>query len=171
MAITVTLYQTNSIATKVDKTLGTAVATYSNVKFLEPYDEYSPTIRVRGKVNFDDANYLSVTGNGDTKYYFIENVITKSPGICHIVCRKDVLMTHKLWLKQLQCYLSRSTSNGNEYLPDNRPRLVYSNVEKLTFKDINNNVVGFVVPQETKEQQQENGFYVMSVLTNGFAGT
>lgn len=171
MAITVTLYKTNSIANKVDKTLGATVATYTDAKFLEPYDEYSPVIRIRGKVSFDDCNYLSITGNGGAKFYFIEGVTVKSPAICHITCRLDVLMTYKAYIKQLQCYLLRSTSDGDLYLPDDRPRLVYNNVEKLTFKDINDNVIGFVSPQETTEQQRDNGFYVLSVLTNGYAGT
>ena len=168
MAITVTLYQTKAIPIKADKTLGTAVATYSNVKFLEPYDDTDPVIRIRGKINFDDANYLSVTGNGDTKYYYITGVEVKSPAICHISCHKDVLKTHLAWIQQLQCYIKRSTSNGDAYLPDTRPVRVYNNVEKLSFRDENDNVEGFVVPGETKEHQRLNGYYIYSTLQTGY---
>lgn len=171
MAITVTLYKTNSMANKVTKTLGTAVATYSNAKFLEPYDEYAPVIRIRGKVSFDDCNYVRITGNGDDKYYFIEGVTVKSPAICHLQCRMDVLMTFKLYIMQLQCYLKRSSSDGNNFLPDSRQTLVYSNVTKLTFKDPNDNVEGFVVPGESIASQKNKGFYVLTTLQDQYGVT
>ena len=167
MAITVKLHKTSSPPNAVNKTR-TNVASYNNVKFLEPYDEYMPVIRIRGKISFDDCNYLSITGNGDTKYYFIEDVIVKSPAICHIKCRLDVLTTYSDFIGGLKCYLSRSSSNGDLYLPDKRPTLVYNNVEKLSFKDSGGNIEGFVVPGETIEQQKNAGMYVLTVMQNQY---
>lgn len=168
MAVDVKLYKTTSLPNVVNKTLGTAVATYSGAKFLEPYDEYMPIIRIRGKISFDDCNYLEVYGNGDTKYYFIEDVIVKSPAICHIKCRLDVLKTYKTFIGNLTCYLSRSASDGELYLPDKRPTLVFNNVEKLSFRDINDNIEGFVIPGETETQQKDAGLYVLTIMQDQY---
>lgn len=164
MAVDVKLYKTTSLPNVVNKTLGTAVATYSNVKFLEPYDEYMPVIRIRGKVSFDDCNYLSVTGNGDPKYYFIEGVEVKSPAISHVKCRLDVLKTYSAFISSLTCYLARTADKtfGDPYLRDNRPIYPMSNIEKLNFEDsYDHHQQGFVIPGETWDQQQGNGFYVL----------
>lgn len=168
MAITIKLYKTSSPPNAVNKSIFGTAGTYNNAKFLEPYDEYMPVIRIRGKISFDDCNYLLVTGNGDPKYYFIEDVIVKSPAICHIKCRLDVLMTYYDFIKGLKCYLSRSASDGNLYLPDKRPTLVYNNVEKLSFRDMDGNIEGFVIPGETKEQQKEAGMYILTIMQNGY---
>lgn len=168
MAVVVKLYKTTSLPNVVNKVLGTAVATYSGAKFLEPCDEYMPVIRIRGKINFDDCNYLELSGDTGTKYYFIEGVEMKSPAICHIRCRLDVLKTYSTFIGNLTCYLSRSESDGELYLPDKRPMLVYNNVEKKTFRDINDNIEGFVVPGETMDHQKYNGYYILTTLQSGY---
>lgn len=170
MAVTVTLYKTTSLPNVVDKVLGTAVSTYSNAKFLEPYDEYMPVIRIRGKISFDDCNYLSISGNGDTKYYFIEGVEVKSPAICHVKCRLDVLKTYSTFIKSLTCYLERTADPtfGSPYLVDKRPLYPMNEVEKKTFRDANDNVEGFVIPGETKDHQKGNGYYVLTVIQTGY---
>ena len=168
MAVDVKLYKTTSLPNVVNKTLGTAVATYSGAKFLEPCDEYMPVIRIRGKINFDDCNYLELSGDTGTKYYFIEGVEMKSPAICHIRCRLDVLKTYSTFIGNLTCYLSRSASDGELYLPDKRPTLVYNNVEKLSFRDLNDNIEGFVIPGETELQQKNAGLYVLTIMQDQY---
>lgn len=173
MAVDVKLYKTTSLPNVVNKTLGTAVATYSGAKFLEPYDEYMPIIRIRGKVSFDDCNYLSVSGNGDTKYYFIEGVEVKSPAISHVKCRLDVLKTYATFIGSLTCYIERTADStyGSPYLVDKRPLFPMNNVEKMTFRDENDNVQGFVVPGETMDHQRNNGYYILSTLQSGYDTT
>lgn len=168
MAITIKLFKTSSPPNAVNKSIFGTAGTYNNVKFLEPYDEYMPVIRVRGKITYDDCNYLLLTGIGDPKYYFIEDVVVKSPAICHIKCRLDVLMTYSNFIGGLKCYLSRSASNGNLYLPDKRPTLVYNDVQKLSFRDEFGRVEGFVIPGESKSEQENAGMYVLTVLQNGY---
>lgn len=165
------LYHNNSLSNVVFKNIS-LVATTTSVKFLEPYDEYSPVIRYRGKRNFDDVNYLAIEDSdnteGFTRYYYVESVEYQSPNIAHIVCRLDVLMTYKYFIESMKCYLLRSGNRGDLYLPDDRPRRVYNNIVKMTFRDANDNVEGFVVPHESKADQRNNGFYVLSVLTAGY---
>ena len=164
------LYHNNSLSNVVNKSI-TLVSTSSSAKFLEPYDEYAPVIRYRGKTNFDDVNYISVEQSGSggfTRYYFLENVTYKSPNIALLTCRLDVLKTYSSFISGLECYLSRSGNKGDLYLPDTRPTLVYNNVEKLSFRDSQNKIEGFVVPGETAEEQKNNGYFVYTTLQTGY---
>ena len=164
------LYHNNSLSNVVNKSI-TVVADNDNAKFLEPYDEYAPAIRYRGKWNFDDVNYVcvddSATGGFD-RYYFLENVEYKTPQIAILHCRLDVLMTYKFFIESLKCYLVRSGNKGDLYLPDNRPCRVYSNVERKLFKDSNNRTEGFVVPNEDADAQAANGYYILTTLQRGY---
>ena len=164
------LYHNNSLSNVVNKSI-TVVADNDNAKFLEPYDEYAPVIRYRGKRNFDDVNYLciddSATGGFD-RYYYVEDIVYTSPNIAVIKCRLDVLMTYKFFIESMKCYLLRSENHGDLYMSDNRPTRVYSNVEKMTFRDANDNVEGFVVPNETPEHQAANGTYLLYTLQKGY---
>ena len=164
------LYHNNSLSNVVNKSI-TLVSSSSSAKFLEPYDEYAPVIRYRGKTNFDDVNYIGIEQSGSggfTRYYFLENVTYKSPNIALLTCRLDVLKTYSSFIEGLECYLSRSENQGDLYLPDARPCRVYNNISKLSFRDSNDNVEGFVVPGETRDEQSANGFYVISVLQDNW---
>src|SRR5574344_962747 len=151
------LYYTPSLSNVVNKSL-TLRTSNASAKFLDPYDEYMPIVRLRGRCNFDDVNYVCIkeTGaNAFERYYFLEDVTIKSPQIAIMRLRLDVLMTYKTFIKSLHCYLKRSDSNGNGYLPDSRPQLIYNNVEKLSFYDADNKIEGFVVPGETMQMQKD----------------
>ena len=166
------LYRNNSLSNVVNKNL-TLVTTSSNAKFLEPYDEYAPVIRYRGKTNFDDVNYIGIEQSGTggfTRYYFIENVTYKSPAIALITCRLDVLKTYSTFIGTLKCYINRTKdpNYNNSYLPDNRPTLVYNNVTKLSFRDSNDNIEGFVVPGEGEADQKNKGIYILTTLQTGY---
>ena len=166
------LYHNNSLSNVVDKSL-MLVSTSSSAKFLEPYDEYAPVIRYRGKTNFDDVNYIGIEQSGTggfTRYYFLENVTYKSPNIALLTCRLDVLKTYSSFIEGLECYLSRASgAQGNAYLMDSKRNLVYNNTEKKTFRDSNDQIVGFVVPGETKGHQRDNGMYVLVTLQDEYA--
>lgn len=164
------LYHNNSLSNVVDKSL-TLVSTSSSAKFLEPYDEYAPVIRYRGKTNFDDVNYISVEQSGSggfTRYYFLENVTYKSPNIAILNCRLDVLKTYSTFIRSLKCYVTRCDALGDPYMQADRPQRVYNTIERKTFRDANNNVVGFVVPGESKLDQATHGVYVINVLHDGY---
>ena len=165
------LYHNNSLSNVVNKSI-TLVSSSSSAKFLEPYDEYAPVIRYRGKTNFDDVNYIGIEQSGSggfTRYYFLENVTYKSPNIALLTCRLDVLKTYSSFIEGLECYLSRSENQGDLYLPDTRPVKVYNNVEKLSFRDSNDKIEGFVIPGETRGEQRNNGYFIVSVLQTGYA--
>ena len=162
------LYHNNSLSNVVDKSL-TLVSTSSSAKFLEPYDEYSPVIRYRGKTNFDDVNYVGIEQSGSggfTRYYFLEGVTYKSPNIATLNCRLDVLMTYKTFIQGLSCYLERCAdpSFGSKFLVDNRPVFPMRQTERLLFRDDNNKVEGFIRPGESEESQRARGFYVLLTL-------
>ena len=166
------LYYNASLSNVVDKTLTLKVTTTS-VKFLEPYDEYAPTIRYKGKWNFDDVNYLSVEQSGTggfTRYYYIDNVTYRSPSIAIISCRLDVLKTYSTFIKSLQCYVTRTGrndfigSNIDFYIVDEKPERIYRTVDKFEFRDENKNIVGFVPPNTPTLTQEVNGVYVVSVI-------
>lgn len=166
------LYKNNSLSNVVNKNL-TLVSTSSNAKFLEPYDEYAPVIRYRGKTNFDGINYIGIEQSGSggfTRYYFIEDVTYKSPAIALITCRLDVLKTYSTFIEGLTCYIERSADPnvGSPYLMDNRPTFPMSNIERKLFKDSNNNTEGFVIPGEQENSQKARGTYVLVTLQKGY---
>ena len=166
------LYTYSGMSNVVDKTL-TLVSTSSSAKFLEPYDEYAPVIRYRGKTNFDDVNYIGIEESGTggfTRYYFIDDVTYKTPNIALIRCHLDVLKTYSSYISGLTCYIERTADPTfiTEAAMDTRPLSTLKNIEKKTFRDVNDNVEGFVVPGETKDHQKDNGMYVLSVLTAGY---
>lgn len=166
------LYHNNSLSNVVNKSI-TLVSTSSSAKFLEPYDEYAPVIRYRGKTNFDDVNYIVIEDsdltNGFTRYYFIDGVTYKSPNIAIINCHLDVLMTYSTFIHGLKCYVTRCANMlGDPYMQADRPQRVYNNIERKLFKDANNNTVGFVVPGETKAEQAARGVYIINVLHDGY---
>lgn len=170
----IVLMRNNSLTNVVDKNL-TTVTTHSNAKFLDPYDEYAPVIRVKGKTNWDDVNYIKIDSSGTgndtfTRYYFIEGVTIKSPQIAIVQCRLDVLKTYSTFIKSLTCYLNRTADPdfGSPYLMDNRPVYPMCEVEKMTFRDEDDNIQGFVIPGETTEHQKSNGYYVMTTLQTGY---
>lgn len=168
----IVLMRNNSLTNVVNKNL-TTVTTHNNAKFLDPYDEYAPVIRVKGKTNWDDVNYCKIESNGTgndifTRYYFVEGVTIKSPQISILRCRLDVLQTYRTFIGTLQCYLTRSESHGDEYLMDNKPRRIYNNVIKQTFKDIQGNVVGFVPPGQDTTTQKMLGTYVITTIQDDY---
>ena len=160
------LYHNNSLSNVVNKSI-TLVSTSSSAKFLEPYDEYAPVIRYRGKTNFDDVNYIGIEQSGTggfTRYYFLEGVNYRSPNIALLTCRLDVLKTYSAFIGSLTCYLKRSGNKGSQYFLDNRQTSLESMIVKKTFKDANDNVEGFVVPDELKVHQAAHGMYVLTVM-------
>ena len=170
----IVLLRNNSLPNVVNKSL-TLVTSHSNAKFLDPYDEYMPVIRVKGKTNWDDVNYIKVesTGTGNdqfARYYFIEGVTIKSPQIAVVQCRLDVLQTYSTFIGLLQCYVTRTGmndvlgTNTDKYLVDSRPEEVFRTIEKKTFRDANDKVVGFLDPTESQVLQEEKGLYVISVI-------
>ena len=166
------LYHNNSLSNVVNKSI-TLVSTSSSAKFLEPYDEYAPVIRYRGKTNFEDVNYIVIEysnlTNGFTRYYFIDGVTYKSPNIAIINCHLDVLMTYSTFIHGLKCYVTRCAKMlGDPYMQADRPQRVYNNVERITFKNALGNPIGFVAPGESKAQQASNGIYVITVLHDGY---
>lgn len=166
------LYHTGDQTNVVNKTI-TLVATLSNAKFLDPYDEYAPVIKIKGYTNFDNTNYVVITDTAHgsdnfSRAYFIEDIQIKSPSIAIMRLRMDVLMTFKDYIKQMRAYLSRSESNGDLYLPDSRPRRVYNNVAKLTFKDAMGNIEGFITPDEDDTDQMNNGWYLITTLQDQY---
>lgn len=166
------LYHNASQSNVVNKTI-TLVATLSNAKFLDPYDEYAPVIKLKGYTNFDNTNYVVITDTSQgsdnfTRAYFIESVDIKSPSIAILHLRMDVLMTFKDYILQMRCYLARSESNGDLYLPDNRPRRVYNNVSKLTFRDVQGNIEGFIRPGEDDTDQMNNGWYLITTIQDQY---
>lgn len=160
------LYHNNSLSNVVNKSI-TLVSTSSSAKFLEPYDEYAPVIRYRGKTNFDDVNYIGIEQSGKggfTRYYYLENVTYKSPNIALLTCRLDVLKTYSSFIGGLTCYLKRSDNKGNKYHLDNRQTGIENMIVKKTFRNSNDEVEGFVVPGEDRPHQAQHGLYVFTVM-------
>ena len=166
------LYRNNSLTNVVNKNI-TLITNHSNIKFIDPYNEYMPVVRVKGKTNWDDVNYFAISSSGTnndsfTRYYFLEDVTIKSPQIAILRGRLDVLKTYQTFIGSLKCYLLRSDSHGDDYLMDTKPSKVYSDISKLTFKNSMGDTVGFVPPGQSTEAQKSYGVFVMTTLQDDY---
>ena len=176
----IVLYHTGSIPNKVTKSL-TQVANLTNAKFLEPYNEKNPTIKIKGYSNFDGVNYLGVIESNEfTRYYFIDGVVYKSPNIAIVSCSFDLLMTYKDYIKSLKALVTRTETSLSTFdvtgqqgvswteYQDNIPLLPKTLNVQIGFKDglTPNFQAGFIYGGEDKQVQKNHGVYILTAMTD-----
>lgn len=104
MSMTVTFYNITDDPRVLDKHLGTALLTLSNVKLKGEVDEFSPTLELANNVNLENANYFYIQEWG--KYYY--KVPNTTNNIGYIVQgEEDVRMTWKSQIRNCGGIISR----------------------------------------------------------------
>jgi hypothetical protein len=133
--MTLTFYNVSDDPRTVKKTLGTAVATISNVFAKEPLDFMSPTFILSGvnsNSGFNNRNYLFCQELN--RYYFIKDYINVPGDLTEVICTEDVLMTYADKIMNSDCVVFNQSrfDKGNSLIPDSRLPM-QANTESRTF--------------------------------------
>lgn len=112
----VILYNNSEPNIKVNKTLGTPIATISNVKTLEGMSSVDkPVIRLKRNNAYLTANYAYIPEY--SSYYFVEDRGEEQGGFLILYLAVDVLMTDRVGINNSVGHIVRS-SQGSKWTPD-----------------------------------------------------
>lgn len=135
--MTATLYINKSAYNSLNKELSDIGTT--NLTLYEMTDLMQPKFKVKNKTN---ANYMYVQGFG---YYFINNQILGNQ-FCYLICEKDVLMSNKSEILNMECFVTRNENEYNLDIPDNllplqEKTVVYSRTDNTHAPDFGNGTI------------------------------
>lgn len=108
--MTAILYRNTSSSKTLNKNLVEIART--NLTLYELSDLLNPKFKLKNKTA---ANYLFIPELG---YYYIHNQILGNQ-CCYLVCEKDVLMSNKNEILNLDCFILRNENEYNLDIPDN----------------------------------------------------
>lgn len=108
--MTAILYRNTSSSKTLNKNLVEIGRT--NLTLYELSDLLTPRFKLKNKTS---ANYLFIQELG---YYYINNQILGNQ-CCYLVCEKDVLMSNKSEILNLDCFVLRNEYEYNLDIPDN----------------------------------------------------
>ena len=132
-----TLYINKSAYSSLNKDLS-AIGT-TNLTLYEMTDLMQPKFKIKNKTN---ANYMYVPDFG---YYFITNQILGNQ-CCYLICEKDVLMSNKAEILNMDCFVTRNENEYNLDIPDNllplqEKTVVYSRTDTVNAPDFGNGTI------------------------------
>lgn len=115
-------YKCNDDPLVINKTLGSVVATLSDVTIKDSTNIINPVFILRYNSNIFSANYLH--SDDFSRYYFIENIVVEQQRI-FVYCKVDVLYTYRTDILKTTCYVERQSKYSedddtvaNRFLPD-----------------------------------------------------
>lgn len=131
------LYTNKSSSKTLNKTLtenGRTILT-----LYEMSDLMNPRFKLKNKT---DANYLYVENLG---YYYIHNQILGNQ-CCYLICEKDVLMSNKSEILNMECFVTRNENEYNLDIPDNllplqEKTVVYSRTDNVHAPNFGNGTI------------------------------
>ena len=131
------LYTNKSSSKTLNKTLTETGRTI--LTLYEMSDLMNPRFKVKNKT---DANYLYVEGLG---YYYIHNQILGNQ-CCYLICEKDVLMSNKSEILNMECFVTRNENEYNLDIPDNllplqEKTVVYSRTDNVHAPNFGNGTI------------------------------
>ena len=135
--MTATLYINKSAYNSLNKDIS-AIGT-TNLTLYEMTDLMQPKFKLKNKTT---ANYMYVQGFG---YYFINNQILCNQ-CCYLICEKDVLMSNKSEILNMECFVTRNENEYNLDIPDNllplqEKTVVYSRTDNTHAPDFGNGTI------------------------------
>ena len=135
--MTATLYINKSAYNYLNKDISNIGTT--NLTLYEMTDLMQPKFKIKNKTT---ANYMYVQGFG---YYFINNQILGNQ-CCYLICEKDVLMSNKAEILNMECFVTRNENEYNLDIPDNllplqEKTVVYSRTDNTHAPDFGNGTI------------------------------
>ena len=102
-----------------------------NVFLFEPCELDNPVFKLKYDDSVLNCNYLYAFG----AYYFCE-IEFQPGGICYLRCHKDVLMSNRAALLNLNCEISRQENSGLTLVPDSQ--IMIQNYDVINVYQFNN---------------------------------
>lgn len=135
--MTAILYRNTSASKTLNKNLVEIGRT--NLTLYELSDLMNPRFKLKNKTN---ANYIYIP---DLGYYYINNQILGNQ-CCYLVCEKDVLMSNRSEILNLDCFVLRNEYEYNLDIPDNllplqEKTIVYSRTDNKNAPQIGNGTI------------------------------
>ena len=136
--MTITLYNESNDKRVVTKTLGTAVASFSDAVARDSFDVRRGEITLQTDTDITMCNYCYI--DELSRYYYITDVIILRKGVYVLSLRCDVLMTFSAGIRSLNGTVDRQQSKYNGYIPDGEYKeLAYSQITTKAFPNAMNN--------------------------------
>lgn len=110
---TIQLYSNKSQENVVDKNIELVATLKGNFRRSVNLDTPSITIQ---NTKFYSYNYCYIVDLG--LYYYIDNITIINNKCIELSLREDVLMSHKGYIKTIECIVARNEYDYNEYLAD-----------------------------------------------------
>lgn len=99
----------------LDKQLGTAVYTQSNLKPFEPIDDLNVRLIMDYTTALDTCTYLIASEAGQTdRCYFITGRQRLTGGRIALICSIDVLDTYSAAIKAMDCIIKRTSADPEQ---------------------------------------------------------
>ena len=106
------------------KTTGEAIITPSSVTPYQPVDYVNPKLILGYNESIHNCNYCAIKWKVDTftRYYYIRDVELANGEKMIVHLDEDVLMTYQEQIKELPCYVLRSSTHSKvtQYIYDER---------------------------------------------------
>ena len=125
-------YQVSDAPNVVNKTIGNAVYTVSDARFITDCDILSPTLIMTYSSTISTANYVYIPEFG--RYYFITGMTVMSGKRVAVSCSVDVLYTYKSSIVSCRGTVLRAENPTNAMMHDNKyPLIADTNVYSWLF--------------------------------------
>lgn len=105
--MTISFYASSDDPKKLDKTMGTAIASPNVINTDDTISLLNPSFLVVSNSAYFTATHVYCSALGG-RYYFINNITLLTGGKMMVSCSIDVLKTYAAQIKQSQCIVTRS---------------------------------------------------------------
>lgn len=119
MAFSVSFYNISDPPNKLEKTLPDEPSHVAQSVYpYEPMSELTGKIMLDYVPQADGCNYCSITDGSVTQYYFITDTVLLTGQRFEVYLKRDVLMTYKSEIKQLNIFVTRCAKQASITGPD-----------------------------------------------------
>lgn len=105
--MTISFYASSDDPKKLDKAMGTAIASPNVINTDDTISLLNPSFLVVSNNAYFTATHVHCSALGN-RYYFINNITLLTGGKMMVSCSIDVLKTYAAKIKQSQCIVTRS---------------------------------------------------------------
>lgn len=106
--MTISFYASSDDPKKLDKAMGTAIASPNVINTDDTISLLNPSFLVVSNNAYFTATHVHCSALGN-RYYFINNITLLTGGKMMVSCSIDVLKTYAAQIKQSQCIVTRSS--------------------------------------------------------------
>lgn len=128
----ISLYTQANDKRVVNKTLGTATASFTNATARDSFSVRNGVITIATDTDITKCNYAYIEDLA--RYYYITDITILRNGVYELTLRCDVLKTFSTGIYALYGTIDRQENKYNGYIPDNNyKQLAYSQIVAKKF--------------------------------------